>query len=165
MTTIEIIDRIPTGGVVPKKVLWVLKQQGLIDSYSTFGYLDGNNPIGLVEYKGRWFECKYFDGCFKPYLIKSKRTPHWNIQTNSTPVRTEYLQFKADYKRETNACGRSWWFDNLYYLREKVLLEKYGSEYYRTRKYLDWLNGRFECADARVNVSVNHRMVLWGAVC
>ena len=41
MKTLEIIDRLPVGEVVPKRVLAVLKRAKVIDDYAPGGYLDG----------------------------------------------------------------------------------------------------------------------------
>ena len=38
-TTLEIIDRLPVGSVVPKTILARMKRAGVIDSYSLWGYL------------------------------------------------------------------------------------------------------------------------------
>lgn len=37
-----------------------------------FKYNIGLDFYGTIEYKGRKFKLKYFDGCFYPYLIELK---------------------------------------------------------------------------------------------
>lgn len=108
MTNREILDNLPIGEVVPKRVLATMRCRGLIWDYSYWGYLEsrcipceefvfefievfpkgnaqdepefkgtfdeirekfGNNS--KIEYQGFTFEPKYFDGCFKPYLVKT----------------------------------------------------------------------------------------------
>jgi hypothetical protein len=38
----------------------------------TFKYNIGQDFYGTMEYKGRKFKLKYFDGCFYPFLIELK---------------------------------------------------------------------------------------------
>ena len=90
--TTKLIDSIPTGEVVPKKILAVLKRAGIIDDYSCWGYLEGDYDTSRIyEYKGRYFQAKYLDGCFNPYLIKA------NILIRR---RIDYLQYRGNFKRE-----------------------------------------------------------------
>ena len=89
MKTLEIIDRLPVGEVVPKRVLAVLKRAKVIDDYAPGGYLDGKagDFWGTFEYKGRYFCIKYMSGCFYPYLVKADIKP---------TKRLDYIQFKGD---------------------------------------------------------------------
>lgn len=95
-TTLEIIDSLPVGSVVPKTILARMKRAGVIDSYSWWGYLDGRSSDihGIVEYKGRFFKKKYLDGCFYPYLIKANIYPQ---------KRMDYVQFKGDFGKDTSS--------------------------------------------------------------
>lgn len=150
-TTLEIIDRLPVGSLVPKTILARMKRAGVIDSYSPkWGYLDGRSSDmhGILEYKGRFFKKKYLDGCFYPYLIKADIVPK---------KRKDYIQFKGNFGRESSndmLVANAW---NLHY---KVNVDFY--------KFLDYIkNKRISIEKTHVRVHNETRepsMCLWGAI-
>jgi len=149
MKVLDIIDSLPVGGVVPKRVLAVLKRAGKIESYSCFGYLDGRAGFVDVEYKGRYFESKYFDGCFCPYLVKADIRPK---------RRMDMIQYKGSYKRKYGE--RDMLASTLWNLSHKVpnLTNAFWDYYWRKQKAL-------ELQPTRTFVGkVNHKICLWGAV-
>lgn len=150
--TLELIDRIPTGEVIPKRILAVLVKAGVIDSYSQWGYLDGDMDLlgRTVEYKGRYFTAKYLDGCFYPYLIKAKITPRRRI---------DMLQFKGDFRRDHTCCvtdimmGRLW---NMHY-QTKVR----GTDFIN---YFSKKEKAFKVPITRISINLNRRMSVFGSI-
>ena len=149
-TTLEIIDRLPVGSLVPKTILARMKRAGVIDSYSPkWGYLDVDmNSLGIIEYKGRFFKKKYLDGCFYPYLIKADIVPQ---------KRMDYIQFKGNFGRESS-CDML--VENAWNLHFKVNVDWY--------KFYDYIkNKRISIEKIHVRVHNETRepsMCMWGAI-
>ena len=53
MTNKEIVNNLPIGEVVPKRVLAAMKRKGLIYDYSPWGYLENCRVWYTEEYKGK----------------------------------------------------------------------------------------------------------------
>ena len=154
-TTIEIIDNLPIGSVVPKIILARMKRAGVIDSYSRkWGYLDGHlsdmHRLGIIEYKGRYFKKKYLDGCFYPYLIKANVVPQ---------KRMDYMQFKGDFDKVVSSdmlVANAW---NLHYKVNGVDWNKFYQYYQNKQKVIG------ERIYARVHKDISEpRMCMWGAI-
>lgn len=154
MKTLEIIDRLPVGEVVPKRVLAVLKRAKIISDYAPGGYLDGKEGDfwGTFEYKGRYFRAKYLSGCFYPYLVKADIKP---------TKRIDYIQFKGDFVRDRpcylsdKVCSTLW---NLHYKIPNLSVEKFMD-------YMHQKGQAFVVPPTRTNRRVNRTMSLWGAIC
>lgn len=152
-TTLEIIDSLPVGSVVPKTILARMKRAGVIDSYSHHGYLDGHlsdmHRLGIIEYKGRFFKKKYLDGCFYPYLIKANVVPQ---------KRMDYVQFKGDFGKDTSSdmlVANAW---NLHY-KVSVDWSKFYN-YYQNKQRV--IGNRIV---TRVHKDISEpSMCLWGAI-
>ena len=150
MKVLDIIDSLPVGEVVPKRVLAVLKRVGKIESYSCFGYLDGRAGFVDVEYKGRYFESKYFSGCFCPYLVKADIRPK---------RRMDMIQYKGNYKRKyekSDMLVSTLW--DLSYKVPNLNINAFFEYYCRKER-------AFRQQPTRTAIGkVNHKICLWGAV-
>ena len=154
MKTLEIIDRLPVGEVVPVKVLAVFKRCGLIGDYSSYGYLEDMSDAipASFYYKGRKFRTKYLSGCFSPYVIKAEDV--------IVKKRTDYIQFKGDFVRDRpcylsdKVCSTLW---NLHYKIPNLSVEKFMD-------YMHRKGQAFVVPPTRTNRRVNRTMCLWGAI-
>lgn len=150
MKVLDIIDSLPVGEVVPKRVLAVLKRTGKIKDYSpTWGYLTGREGFIDVEYKGRYFESRYFDGCFCPYLVKADRRPKKRI---------DMIQYKGNYKRtySEDALVTTLW--RLSYRAKDLNFNAFWEYYKRKQTACPVQNTRTTIG------KVKHDFALWGAV-
>lgn len=154
MKTLELIDRLPVGEVVPKRVLAVLKRAKVIDDYAPGGYLDGKagDFWGTFEYKGRYFRTKYLSGCFCPYLVKADIKP---------TKRLDYLQFKGDFVRDKTCFVSDKVIGTLWNLHFKVPNLSWDKFY----EYMHRKEQAFVVPPTRTRRRVNSTMCLWGAVC
>lgn len=151
-TTMEIIDSLPVGSVVPKTILARMKRAGVIEGYSWWGYIEGHTSSlpSIIEYKGRFFKKKYLDGCFYPYLIKANVVPQ---------KRMDYMQFKGDFDKIVSSdmlVANAW---NLHYKVNGVDWNKFYQYYQNKQKVI---GNRIV---TRVHKDISEpRMCLWGAI-
>jgi len=118
----DYLDRLPIGECVRSgRVLSAMKKSGLIEGYdSTHKYLD-DSYVSRFEYKGHFFESKYLDGCFCPFLFKALPPGIHDRKTGEfVPEKRIYWKsFKANFRRVSSydqLAANCW---NLHYKAEK----------------------------------------------
>jgi hypothetical protein len=162
----DYVDNLPIGEVVRfGQVLSAMKKRGLIEDYdTTFKYLTGHKDLfGSFEFLGNFFELKYFDGCFMPYIVKCLPPMRWDKKTKKyyPAKRIYYKCFRANFKRKTLGDKISAAVWNLHYKSNGFRNGKFNSNLWH---YICDKSNLFKSSVREFKGIYDRRICLWGNI-